>query len=387
MNILKIVFNDVKNFICQKKYIFCVLIIGLIVASYSFSFFTAQSLHIIDLIDNHFGYSTKYYIGGKKDTIDYEKFKFLNNWIKENNLDNSKINIYSEMFLIHEGEQHNDVCIVVGTNNTKSNRIDFVGETMTEKDLAEEKNYILIEYYSHIVEQDVFLINKEIEIQDKSYTVKAIDKIDVNKNVYSDCNTKGYYVNDYESRLSSVAIPYTTFIKNGYNIYAIEIIFEQPLNEEQQNSFNNLINEKFSMYSLVRPIKTDSNNISNIKGELIEYSIMILLALINIMALFNYWIDKNWRNYMIYKLCGAKNRSIYFIITLESLIITIFTSIIGILLYYITSPLLQKIYISYILSFKEIICIQSIIVFLVFFLTNINIIQIFRRNSKYIGRR
>lgn len=387
MNILKIVFNDLKNFICQKKYIFCVLIIGLIVASYSLSFFTAQSLHIIDLIDTHFGYFTKYYIGGKKTIIDYEKFNSLNNWLKENNLENSKINIYSEMLLLNEEADHKDICVVVGTNNTNSKRIDFIGEKMTEEDLIQERDYILVEYYSHIVEQDVFLINKEIKIENKTYTVKAIDKIDINKNVYSDCNTKGHYMNDYESHLSAVAIPYTTFIKDEYNICAIEVIFEQPLSQEQKNSFNNLVNENFGIYSFVQPIKTDSNNISNIKDELIKYSIIILLALINIMALFNYWIDKNWRNYIIYKLCGAKNISIYFIITLEALIITIFTSFIGILLYYSTIPLLQKIYISYVLSLKELICIQSIIVFLVFFLININIIQLFRRNLRHIGRR
>jgi len=148
-----------------------------------------------------------------------------------------------------------------------------------------------------------------------------------------------------------------------------------------------LIKDNFNENLIVKPVKTNTNNMENIKDKLIEYSVIILVALINIMALFSYWIDKNWRNYMIYKLCGARNSNIYFIIILEAISISVISSIVGILLYYITVPLLQKIYISYVLSIKEIICIQSIIVFLVFILTNINILQIFKRNSKYIGRR
>ena len=73
MNLINIACNDLKNFLIQKKYIFFILIIGLIVASYSFSFFTAQSLHIMDLIDNYFNYSTKYYISGNGNILDYKK--------------------------------------------------------------------------------------------------------------------------------------------------------------------------------------------------------------------------------------------------------------------------------------------------------------------------
>lgn len=386
MNIFKVVFKDLKNFIFQKKYIFSILLMGLIVASYALSFFTAQSLHIIEIIDNYFGYSTKYYIGGNKNAISYDKFSLLYNWLEENELNNSKINIYSEMILMNKTEEYNDICLVVGTNSTKSKRIDFVGEVISQDDLSEKRDYALIEYYSNIVPEDVFLIGSKINLKDKSYTVKAIDKIDVNKKIYFDCNTKEYYVNDYESRLSSIAIPYTTFIEHEYGIFAIEIIFEQPLNEEQQKDFNNFIEKEFNTNTIVKPVKENSNNISSIKNELMKYAIIILLALINIMALFSYWIDKNWRNYMIYKLCGANNQSIYMIISLEAIIISVISCIFGIILYYLTVPLLQKIYISYVLSLKEIIYIQSIVVLLVFILTNINIIQIFKRNSKYIER-
>ena len=220
MKVLKIVIRDLKNFICQKKYIFSILIIGLIVASYSLSFFTAQSLHIVDLVNTYFGYSTKYYIGGRKEKIDNQKFENLIAWLDQNNLNKSKLNIYSEMIEI-QGENHNETCVIVGSNSTKSNRSDFVGKEITEEDLNNKSNYILVEYYSEFVEDDPFLLNKNINIGNKSYIVKAIDKIDYNKNIYFDCNTKGYYKDDYESHLSMVCIPYTTFLKNEYDIFSI----------------------------------------------------------------------------------------------------------------------------------------------------------------------
>ena len=81
------------------------------------------------------------------------------------------------------------------------------------------------------------------------------------------------------------------------------------------------------------------------------------------------------------------NIDIYFLVIIEAMIISIFTNLIGIILYYITVPLLQKIYISFVLSFKEIIYIQSIITILVFSLININAVQIFKRNVRFNGRR
>ena len=77
MNLINIACNDLKNFLIQKKYIFFILIIGLIVASYSFSFFTAQSLHIMELINDYFNYSTKYYISGNGNILDYKKINYI----------------------------------------------------------------------------------------------------------------------------------------------------------------------------------------------------------------------------------------------------------------------------------------------------------------------
>ena len=173
----------------------------------------------------------------------------------------------------------------------------------------------------------------------------------------------------------------------GYEIYAFEIIFEQPLNEEQKNNFEETLYKYFGNNTIIKPVETGNNNIIQIKEELIKYELIILLALINILALFVYWVDKNWRKFTIYKLCGAKNIDIYFLIIIEAMIISIFTNLIGIILYYITVPLLQKIYISYVLSFKEIIYIQSIITILVFVLININVVQIFKRNVRFNERR
>lgn len=387
MKLIKIAMNDLKNFLYQKKYIFVILIIGLIVASYSFSFFTAQSLHIIDLIDNYFNYSTKYYISGNQNKIDYKKINFIIDYLKENNLNNAKINIYSEMFLINNSNdnEYNDIQIIVGTNNTKSNRIDFIGREITEEDISNKTNYVMIEYYSEIAKNDVFILNKDIEILGQTYNIKAIDKISLDKHIYSDCNIKKQYVNDYESHLVPIAIPYTTFMDKEYDIYAFEIIFEQSLNEEQKNNFEELLLKYFDTNAIVKPTEANNNKIYQIKGELIKYGLIILLALINILALFIYWIEKNWRKYTIYKLCGAKNIDIYFLIIIEAITISILTNLVGIILYYITVPLLQKIYISYVLSIKEILSIQSIITILVLILINVNIVQVFKRNQKFNG--
>lgn len=389
MKVIRIVLSDLKNFIFQRKYIFMILFIGLIVASYSLSFFVAQNMHVIDMVDNFFNYSTKYYIGGNGHSISNENFNKLYSWLKENGLDNSKINIYSEMMLIDGIDDHNhsEIIIIQGTNNTNSNRIDFVGRTMDNTDLTQKSNYILIDYYSEMAQESIYSINKEIGISGKKYIISAIDKIQLNNRIYEDCNTNQYYTNDYETHLNPVAIPYTTFLMNDYDIYGIEIIFNSPLTSDQRDSFEQILEQFFGNNTIIKPLTTGNHSIKDIKEELIKYSIIILLALINIMALFSYWIDKNWRKYMIYRLCGAKNSIIYSIIILEALFIALITTSLGIVLYYLSIPLLQKIYISYTLSFTEIISIQGIILLLIFVLINLNIIKIFTRNTRYIRRR
>ena len=62
MNLLKIAMKDLKEFIVQKKIIFIILIISLIVSSYGFLFFTSLNMNIAQIMNSYKKNEYRYYI-------------------------------------------------------------------------------------------------------------------------------------------------------------------------------------------------------------------------------------------------------------------------------------------------------------------------------------
>ena len=90
---------------------------------------------------------------------------------------------------------------------------------------------------------------------------------------------------------------------------------------------------------------------------------------------------------MIYRICGATKIQIYKIVIGESSIITIFTSIISIILYYMTSSLYKYIGINYILKLDDIMVIVTLTILIVFINTHLLANKISKIEARYIGRK
>lgn len=80
MNLLKIAMKDLKEFIVQKKIIFIILIISLIVSSYGFLFFTSLNMNIAQIMNSYKGISNSFFISKNsftqkeiQETIEYIK--------------------------------------------------------------------------------------------------------------------------------------------------------------------------------------------------------------------------------------------------------------------------------------------------------------------------
>ena len=140
-------------------------------------------------------------------------------------------------------------------------------------------------------------------------------------------------------------------------------------------------------YEIQFPIREDTANLRDINFQIIVYSLFLLISMVNIIALFKYWIEKNWRKYMIYRICGATKIQIYKIVIGESSIITIFTSIISIILYYMTSSLYKYIGINYILKLDDIMVIVTLTILIVFINTHLLANKISKIEARYIGRK
>lgn len=405
MRNIKIIFTDLKKFLIQKKYVFIVLLVSLIVTSYSFCFFIASSMHIANLMNDYRNPSTKYYVGNTNG-IHNLKISDLEKWLDTNNLKDSTINIYSDIqkqnsksddkeeiinnHVIHDEfviqQPHEKFDIVIGTNCNKSNRVSFVGDLISNRDIKEKTNYVMIEYLSKEARDNPFIINNLIRIRDEEYIVKAIDRIDYNLEILNYSNIHNYDRKMLQPMLISAVIPISTFM-DKYNTYGFDIILSKNATKQQKEELSEYLNLNFYESEIKTPKRIENVKIDDVTENIVMFSLLIILSLINIIALFTYWIDKNWRKYMIYRICGASSRKIYFIIVIEALLLCIVSIILGVILYYLTIPLLQKIYINYVLKISEIIMIQSIIIVLVFLYSSFEAFRMSKINPRYIERR
>ena len=388
MNLFKIAIKDLKEFLIQKKIIFLILFISLIISSYGFMFFTASNLNIAQLMNSYKGVTNNYYI--YKENLTQEEIKETISYFKEKNIDIT-FRIYSKLEKWQEVEElvaHNETQkkqlynLIIGSNKTEEETVDFVGEMMTQNDRDTNSDYIMIKSDGYFALNDMFILNKEISIRDKTYKVKALDQMNINFFKYLDyINTENFRIdniNDIEVGI----IPDTTFFKDNYEIEGFEIITPINISNEEKVNISNFLESKFSGRVLL-PEK-EQTSLLDINYYTIFYIVLMVMALVNIMALFTYWINKNSRKYIIYRLCGANNLQLYFLIVIEAMLICITSLIISIVFYYISVPALKLLDIDYILNFFEILTIGIIILLLVYINVHLIIRKILKKEIRYL---
>lgn len=388
MNLFKIAIKDLKEFLIQKKIIFLILFISLIISSYGFMFFTASNMNIAQLMNSYKGVTNNYYI--YKENLTQEEIKETISYFKEKNIDIT-FRIYSKLEKWQEVEElvaHNETQkkqlynLIIGSNKTEEETVDFVGEMMTQNDRDTNSDYIMIKSDGYFALNDMFILNKEISIRDKTYKVKALDQMNINFFKYLDyINTENFRIdniNDIEVGI----IPDTTFFKDNYEIEGFEIITPINISNEEKVNISNFLESKFSGRVLL-PEK-EQTSLLDINYYTIFYIVLMVMALVNIMALFTYWINKNSRKYIIYRLCGANNLQLYFLIVIEAMLICITSLIISIVFYYISVPALKLLDIEYILNFFEILTIGIIILLLVYINVHLIIRKILKKEIRYL---
>lgn len=392
MGLFKIASRDLKEFIINKKVIFIILFFSLMISSYGFLFFTSLNMNISQLMNSYKGATNNYFISNKNLTQNdiQEIVEFLSNKdieITYNIFSNIEKGKQIENTNVHNKNSKKQLYnLIIGTNKTPKTTEDFVGKLMSEEDRKNCSNYIMIKDSGYLALNDMFILNKEVTFNNNSYLVKAIDHI--NMNVYKyfyNINLKNFNITDIND-IEIGIIPDTTFYKDNYDICGLEIITPIDISEEDKMEFYNFLKTKFNNSELILPTK-NTTTLKDTNYYTIFYIILMLLALVNIMALFTYWIAKNSRKYMIYRLCGASKNKIYCLIIMEALTICILSIISSIALYEISVPLLNNLDINYILNFSEISIIGVIILLLVFINVHLIAKNILKAEIRYLGRR
>ena len=379
MKLFELSIKDLKEFIIQKKMIFIILFFSIIVSSYGFFFFSSLNMNSAQLMNTYTGESSCFFVSGED--ITYQKINELLKKI-QNIKSNISYRVYSNVEYgkkiknIKSGEEKQLYNLIIGTNKIIIDSNDFIGREITEEDRKNCTNYIMIDSLSEIATSDMLIYNKTININGKEYKVMAIDLLNIRINKYinyiSD-NKKIDNINDIEIGI----IPDTTFFKNEYPIKGIEIITDYNTTVDENNRIKALIQQEFYDNNMILPTKI-KNSLENINYYTILYTVLMMIALVNILALFRYWVDQNWRKYMIYRLNGATNRTIYNLIMLECFIISSVAFIISLIIYFSTILLLKM---------NEIIILYLIIILIVSFNVHVIAKKISKTEVRYLGRK
>lgn len=112
----------------------------------------------------------------------------------------------------------------------------------------------------------------------------------------------------------------------------IWITFEEALNENQQQVFETIMKEYIEHGSIRYPeLSSDTGEMITASNQM-QYSIFIVLLVVFLASIIQYWYDVNISTYTVYWLTGASNKKILGVVFCETLILCASTYVIGLIL-------------------------------------------------------
>lgn len=162
-------------------------------------------------------------------------------------------------------------------------------------------------------------------------------------------------------------IPYPLFLELAQEVivYNINICFVQKLSEIQAQNFIQLVEQNLPG-TRVKFMSVNTEKILMTLTSLAIIAALFILAIINVITLFRYWIEVNRQRFMLYKICGCPNKLISFLILAEAVLLGVIGFGLGSLLYWACKPLLQLWAVWHSMSLGQIIIIFVLYIIAIF---------------------
>lgn len=149
-----------------------------------------------------------------------------------------------------------------------------------------------------------------------------------------------------DMHLQTEIIPFTTYQKLGYrpNIVRLEYKYNNL------SEYNNIIDKLLTLFpdaAIYAPQPPQQYYSPDMTSKIIQSLLLTIFAMVNIAALFVYWLAVNKPIHTIYSICGANKKEILALISIEWGIITFIAFLGSFLLQYIISPLVKALHVSF----------------------------------------
>lgn len=348
MKILNLVFANLKNLYKSNKLILFIVLLGVSVSFVALSLITGTVAYLINTsrggnIAGTFSIEIDEDIDNINEVVDdlLETDEDITHLLLVTAKENEPMLVgmkgnYEQWYVLDSGRIFNDDEI------KNAERVAILSSELYQKDDFEFLSYkykINDKYFSTIGLSEIptnrLLFSGSSELYDKLYGIasgsstKDVDFHDDHDQEYLDDET------DVEDQ--TIIIPYTTYLKMGFRPKVIRIQYFIKSNRHREEIMQSL-EKRFPNQRLHVPDKPETMYSSEIIKNLFLSLSIFLLSIINIIALFAYWLGINRRQYNIYHMLGAKEKVNKAIIFIEWFFIVVLAYAVSLIIRIIISP-------------------------------------------------
>lgn len=134
----------------------------------------------------------------------------------------------------------------------------------------------------------------------------------------------------YEMSLNSDVVIFSDIFLEKYSTFdKCWVTFSHSLTEEQEQELIRLIKAENADCTIIVPPKKGSISSDIIKSNELQYTVIIVILIVCIVSILNYWQEVNKSTYTIYWINGATHQKIILLAVCESVVLCVSTYLIG----------------------------------------------------------
>ena len=324
MKFIVLAIKDIYKFICGRRSVFILIVVGLVFTNIGISFY--------------YGYFMRKYNNDVSYYNKVKKYEFINN----GNMDNDGICKLIE--LLQNNTCLPQITVIIATEDiiSKSRVIEmpeYAGTSPIGKYTRLSGEVLNGRYFNNteISKGLNVAIVTVSTLMEEDRPVTNGDFIDIKGNQYKIVGQILYSEIPYGS-----VIPMNTYIRNGYKMNYLRAEFADKLTDKQEKYLVDTINNNYTDVKLILPPEKDYEALNFFWKHFYQILCLFILAVVNIFSLIYYWISTNARKYSIFIICGCYKLKVFLLILTESLIISVGCFMIGNIIIYMFQNMFIK---------------------------------------------
>ncbi|NLL05435.1 MAG: ABC transporter permease [Clostridiaceae bacterium] len=340
MKKIKFVLKDYLYMFRNERVIISTFFLGLIISYFSLAYLYSYYNGIRDSQEKY-EYTTKTYkINTCEENVELSKKELEDIFINNSNLPHIKelkLICNSNLIIAEHEHKHDENCghidenevnrekqknIVIVANHPYSvKRYIHQGGYFQDNDNSDQIIVSTSVFDEELFRDTVNIVGKYYELGNKKFKIVGVDGMLAN--------------NMFE-------IPYNDFLKDKYKVSMINIIFEKRLSGKQQAVFEKLTEKLLPNSILSIPPVHNKQIYSTFITNIAIAVIIVILAVINLMYLFVYLLERKRNEFIIHRIYGATKIDILFMQIFEYAILNVSSFTVAVIIFKVFDNLVLK---------------------------------------------